>query len=336
MLDDLTLVHQLNNVNPPADNKLFKPEDTYRMTSGGFFELPPNATLGQNPPGGVVVHYYLKDKPGGEITLEFLDASGKSIRKFKSKPSSTGDAAAGNQAGGESGDNEPCIPSEAGANRFVWNMRYPDASRFPGLILWAANTQGPRIVPGKYQAQLTVGGRTLTETFEVKADPRITTTPADFARQLDLLLKIRDKVSETHDAINNIREARKQIAQVTDRVKDRADAKNIAEAAKTLNAKLTAVEEELYQTKLKSGQDPLNYPIKLNNKLAAVGGVVSSADTAPTTQSYAVYEELTARIDAQLKQLDEIMRVDMQAFNRLVRERDIPAVVVKTAGANPR
>ncbi|HEV2761429.1 MAG TPA: hypothetical protein VGV38_00445, partial [Pyrinomonadaceae bacterium] len=226
---------------------------------------------------------------------------------------------------------EPRVPAEAGLNRFVWDMRHADASSFPGLILWAANVRGPRVVPGAYQVRLTAGGQTLTERFEVRADPRLSTTPADFARQLELLLRIRDKLTETHDSVRQIREARRQIEQVSERVKDRADAKPLVEAAGALNKKLTAVEEELYQTKLRSGQDPLNFPIKLNNKLAALGGVVASADSAPTAQSYALYDELAARIDAQLQTLRQILRTDLQAFNRLVREQNVPAVVVKGA-----
>ena len=208
-------------------------------------------------------------------------------------------------------------------------MRHADASSFPGLILWAANVRGPRVAPGAYQVRLTAGGQTQTERFEVKPDPRLSTSPADFARQLELLLRIRDKLTETHDAIKQIREARRQIEQVSERVKDRADAKSLVEAADALGKKLTAVEEELYQTKLRSGQDPLNYPIKLNNKLAALGGVVASADAAPTAQSFALFEELNGRIDAQLQTLRQILRTDLQAFNRLVREQNVPAVVVK-------
>jgi len=141
-----------------------------------------------------------------------------------------------------------------------------------------------------------------------------------------LLLKIRDKFSETSEAILQIRDTRKQIDDITNRMKDQPA---IADAAKSLKVKLTAVEEELYQTKNQSSQDPLNYPIRLNNKLAALGGVVGSADAAPTDQSYVVYEELAGKINAQLQKLDETMRTDLPAFNKLVRDQNIPAVIVK-------
>jgi hypothetical protein len=239
-------------------------------------------------------------------------------------------------AGGGAGAQR--VTTDVGLNRFVWDMRHADAVRFPNMILWAGSVAGPRIVPGRYQVRLTADGKTYTETFEVRKDPRLSTTDADFARQLDLQLKIRDKLSETHNAIISIREARTQVNDLLKRVQGQPNFKTISDAAKALNGKLTAVEEELYQTKNQSSQDPLNFPIRLNNKLAALGGVVSSADSAPTEQSYAVYEELTAKINAQLQRLDAVMKTDLPAFNALVREQNIPAVIVKPAapqGARP-
>ena len=217
-----------------------------------------------------------------------------------------------------------------GLNRFVWDTRHEDAARFPGLILWAGELRGPRAVPGLYQVKLTVGGKTWTQAFELKRDPRLTTiNQADFAKQFDLLIKIRDKLTETHNAITQIREVRKQVDELVKRVKDQPGSKAITDAAKSLNAKLTGIEEELYQTKNQSSQDPLNYPIRLNNKLAAIAGVVASADTVPTEQSYTVYEEQVSKINAQLQRFEQAMRTDLPAFNQLVREQNIPAVIVK-------
>jgi hypothetical protein len=224
-------------------------------------------------------------------------------------------------------EREKRVPAEAGLNRFAWDLRYTDAARFPGMILWAGETRGPLAVPGTYQVRLTVGGKTMTESFEVRKDPRITTTPTDFAKQFDLLMKIRDKLSETHNAITRIREVRRQLDEMVKRLKDQPGGGPVIEAAKSLVARLTAVEEELYQTKNRSSQDPLNFPIRLNNKLAALGGVVSSADAAPTAQSYVVYEEQVGLINTQLRKLEQLMSTDLAAFNRLAREQNIPAVI---------
>ena len=321
VLDDMTLLHQMADA-AKADAFLFKPEDAYKMPGGGG-QLPPGATVGQNPPAGAVIHYYLKSKPTTDLTIEILDSAGKSIKKFTAK-APTPQAGGGQEEAG--GRGQPRPPTEAGINRFVWDFRYADATRFPGMILWAGETRGPRAVPGTYQVKLTVGGNTMTQSFEVKKDPRVETTQEDFAKQFDLLMKIRDKLTETHEAILKIRDLRKQIDDVTSRMKDQ---QAIMDAAKSLKANLTAIEETLYQTKNQSSQDPLNFPIRLNNKLAALAGVVAAADAAPTDQSFVIYDELVAKINEQLQKLDQVIKTELPAFNKLVRDQNIPAVIVK-------
>jgi len=344
VFDDLPVLHQLmdaGGVKAAADTRLFKPEDAYRMQGGGGFQLPATATAGRNPPNGVVVYYSLKGKPSGDLVIDFTDASGKSIRKFTAAaPRPAASPAPGatqtppteqpsEEGGFGGGAPPPRVTTDAGLNRFVWDMRYPEAVRFPGLILWAGEMRGPRVAPGSYQVKLTVDGKTLTENFEVKADPRLSTTPADYAKQLELQLKIRDKLTETHNAIIQIRDVRKQVDDLLKRVKDQPNFKVINDAASGLNKNLTAIEETLYQTKNQSNQDPLNYPIRLNNKLAALAGVVSRADAAPTDQSYAVYDELVSQIDAQLQKFAQVIRTDVPAFNQQVKDQNVPAVVVK-------
>jgi photosystem II stability/assembly factor-like uncharacterized protein len=339
ILDDLSLLHHFKDAggfSAIGETKLFRPEDTYRMPGGGA-PLPPTATIGQNPPAGVVVYYSLKTKPANEVSLEFLDASGKSIRKFNSRVQREGSEGAAGEARPAPAEEEsprgagapPRLPLDVGLNRFVWDFRYSDAVRFPGMILWAGETRGPRVTPGKYQVRLTVDGATMTESFEIKSDPRLSTTAADYAKQLELDLKIRDKVSETHNAIIQIRDLRRQIDDLVKRVKDQPSYKAVNDAGTALNKNLQSVEEALYQTKNQSNQDPLNFPIRLNNKLAALGGVVGEAEHGPTDQSYAVYEELTTQIDSQLQKLSQILKTEVPAFNQIVKEQNIPAVVIK-------
>lgn len=337
IFDDLPALHQLidaGGFKAASDLHLFKPKEAYRMPGGGGFNLPPTATMGKNPPNGVVVYYSLKAKPTTDVVLEFVDSAGKSIRKFTTplpRPSAQAGEAqptpSGDEFGGFGGGAPARVTTDVGLNRFVWDMRYADAVRFPGMILWAGETRGPRIVPGNYQVKLTVDGQTLMQTFEVKSDPRLTTTPSEYARQLDLSLKIRDKLTETHNAIIQIRDVKKQVEDLVKRVGSQS--KPIAEAGTALNKKLTEVEEALYQTRNQSNQDPLNYPIRLNNKLAALGGVVSRGESPPNDQSVAMYNELVAQIDAQLQKFSQIMKTDVPAFNQLVRDANIPAVVVK-------
>ena len=152
-------------------------------------------------------------------------------------------------------------------------------------------------------------------------------TAADYAKQLELSLKLRDKLSETHNAIIQIRDVKKQVDDLVKRVGPQS--KPITDAGTALNKRLTEVEEALYQTKNQSSQDPLNFPIRLNNKLAALLGVVSRSETPPNDQSYVVYDELNAEINAQLQKLSQIIKTDVPAFNQLVRDANIPAIVVK-------
>jgi len=346
IFDDLPMLHQMMDAGgfgAASATKLFKPKEAYRMPGGGGFNLPATATIGKNPASGVVVYYSLKTKPTTDLVLEFLDANGKPVNKFTTRlprPDAQGQAqgeqpqAGGGEEGGFFGGGAPArATTEVGLNRFVWDMRYPDATRFPGMILWAGQTQGPKIVPGNYQVKLTVDGQTMTETFEVKADPRLTATSADYVKQLDLSLKIRDKLTETHNGIIQIRDVKKQIDDLVKRVGPQS--KPIADSGNALIKKLTEVEEALYQTKNQSSQDPLNFPIRLNNKLAALLGVVARSDTPPNDQSFAVYEDLARQIDAQLAKLSQIVKTDVPAFNQLVKDQNIPAVVVKPPAATP-
>ena len=369
ILDDLSVLHQLTDAQRAGggETTLLKPEDAYRMPGGGG-PLPPTVTAGANPAAGVVFYYYLKSKPASDVTLEFIDPAGKSVQKFTAKapprpqPTPAGGTAgqpgASNAPGsaqvqtppeqpqapsgeesseftGRRGGGAPRPTTDAGLNRFVWDMRYADAARFPGLILWAGGTNGPRAVPGTYQVKLTADGQTYTQTFEIKKDPRLQTTPEEFAKQLALLTKIRDKLTETHNAVSQIRDVRRQVDDLLKRVADQPSAKPLVAAGGSLNRKLQTIEEALYQTKNQSSQDPLNYPIRLNNKLAALGGIVASADTQPTEQSYTLYDELAAQIDAQLRQLNQVMTDDLKSFNALARSSDIPFVIVRPAAPAP-
>ena len=356
IFDDLPALHQLMDAGgfkAASDVHLFKPKDAYRMPGGGGFILPATATIGKNPPNGVVVYYSLKARPTSDVVPEFLDSNGKSIRKYTARaprpqptpppgaaqvllPTEQPPEPSGEEAAFFGGGAPVRVTTDVGLNRFVWDLRYPDAVRFPGVILWSGETRGPRVVPGSYQVKLTVDGQTMSETFAIKPDPRLATTAADYSKQLDLALKIRDQLTETHNAIIQIRDVKRQVDDLVKRVG--VQSKPIADAGTALNKKLTEVEEALYQTKNQSSQDPLNFPIRLNNKLAALLGVVSRSETPPNEQSFAVYDELSAQINAQLQKLSQIMKTEVPAFNQLVKDQNIPAIVVKppVASESPR
>lgn len=317
VLDDLAVIEQWKE--QVGELFIYRPEPAYRTVgfSGG------RAGVGQNPPNGAVIHYLLKSKPT-EVKIEILDGAGTLIRAFSSKDEAE-------RKLGENPDTPGRVSAEAGLNRFIWDLRYPEASRFPAMILWSGSTQGPRVVPGKYQVRISADGSSQTEELEVKSDPRVETSAEDYQKQLALRLKIHAKLTETNDAVTQIRDIRKQIDEVSARLKDMPEGKDAVEMAKALKERLTAIEEALYQTKNQSSQDPLNYPIRLNDKLAGLADVVDSADAAPTAQSYKVFEDLSSRIDAQLESLREIVSTSIPEFNKIVRELSPPAIKLKSS-----
>ncbi len=326
ILDDVTPLHQMSDQIAKAKAHLFDPRDVYRF----FGSDRPHPHAGANPPAGAIVYYNLQSEPeeDEEITLELLDAEGNQIKTFSNlKEQDEGPDRMAEFLGLPPKSTK--LPAKKGLNRFVWDLGYPDASRFEGMILWSGHMEGPVAIPGTYQVRLKAAGETQTQSFEVKKDPRLATTQADYEKQLELLLKIRDKLTQTHDSIVRLRGVREQVESVVERSEGLETAETIAEAAETLKEDLTSVEEALYQTKNRSRQDPLNFPIRLNNKLAALAGVVASGDAAPTDQAYAVHKDLTSRIDEQLEKLKGILETDLATFNQLVRDSSVPAVVVQ-------
>ncbi len=324
ILDDLTPLHQITDAVARSEMFLFKPRDAYRMRGRGF----PRPNVGQNPPSGSVIYYYFKEKPKEEVILEFLDAEGNTIRKFKSRKSEEAETERV-PASRFQRDGPQHASAEAGMNRFVWNMRYPDAERVPGAILWGGMLSGPVAVPGVYQVKLVVGEKMMMESWQWKKDPRLLTTQEEYQEQFDFLIKIRNKITEVNQAINRLRDVKKQIDVLSRKIKEHEKGKEVIEAAKILKQKLSSVEDVLIQSKSKSRQDPLNYPIKLDNKIAALSGIVSSADARPTDQSYEVFKELSAKADEQLAKLKDILKKDLPDFNRLVKKADIPAIIIK-------
>lgn len=316
LIDDLTPLHQLSDQLTTAESYLFKPMPSYRMGPAFSWGRMPK-TAGQNHPGGVIVHYYLKDTAKAQVSLEFLQPDGTLIKKFSTKP----DLKA---------KEEKLALKQPGMNKFNWNMRYPDADRFDGMIMWAASMNGPRALPGNYKVRLTVNGKSSETDFEILKDPRSDATAADMKAQFDFVQSVIAKVSETHNAIKKIRTAREQVNRAIDPIKDQKEAmKEVLDKAKSIQDNMKSIEEALYQTKNRSGQDPLNFPIRLNNKLAHLNSLASAGNFSPTEQMVAFKNEITVEIDKHLNALNKIFKEDIPAFNALVKQKNIDAVVLK-------
>ncbi len=264
-------------------------------------------------------------KSESRVKIEILDSTGKVIRTYPSKQEAAGEG--GEESFFSRGHHDE-IPTEAGINRFVWDLHYEGATRIPNSPLWGGSTDGPLALPGEYQVRLSVDGKSQTQEFKIVPDPRLQVTQEDLKKQFDLMQQILGKVTQVHDDIRQIRDIRAQMTVLNKRLKEEKNpnAKELADAGAALDKKMTVVEEALIQTKAKSGQDVLNYPIRLNNLLVALGGIVSSADASPTKQDYEMYDELSKQADEQLAKWNEIVKTDLAAYNRLAQEKAIPLV----------
>jgi len=320
ILDDVTPLQQLADSVARATRFVYTPRTAYRRGLGGGFGGGGGGQVGggRNPPGGAVVFFYLKTAPDSatNVSLDVLDSRDSLVRRFTPKPRAP---------------SPDSLKVRAGMNRFVWNLRYPDASRFQGMIYWAGGTAGPVAMPGTYKVRLTVGDWSQTRVFTVRPDPRLKTTPEEYQRQFDLLMKISGRVSAANDAVRRIREVREQLDGAATRAKGLPGdaAKRIAQQVDSIKGRLAAVEEAIYQVKNRSSQDPLNYPIRLNNKIASLAGVVAGAEAAPTAQAVQVFDELSTALQVQLDRLKTVLDTDIPAFNRLVKESDVPAIILR-------
>ncbi|HET7037977.1 MAG TPA: glycosyl hydrolase, partial [Thermomicrobiaceae bacterium] len=325
-------------------------EVSYRMSgpvNAAFTkeETPTGATreeyldAGQNPPHGVIVTYAFAQAPEGEVTLTFLDAQGQEIRTFSSEQPKKSDAAPASEStpdeqerglieGGEvpadEEKKEPRVAKDAGLNRFVWDMRYPGPTKVPGDKSTESYLEGPKVVPGSYRVRLTSGGQSKEADFQIVEDPRVAASQQDLQAQFDLLMQIRDKLSRTHEAVNTIRNLRGQVGEWQRRVKGHANEQQIADAAKELSGKLAAIEKVLIQAK---AEDPRQLPPGLNEKLAALTSFVDADDARPTQQAREAFDELSRQIDAQLDALKQLTETALPAFDSLIRQAGIPALV---------
>jgi hypothetical protein len=205
------------------------------------------------------------------------------------------------------------VTGKKGMNRFTWDMRYPNAREFPGLIMWAGNTRGPQAPPGRYDVRVSAAGISRTQQFEIRRNAAVpNVTDADLVEQFRLARQINETVSTANDAVVRIRNIKSQIAERMGKTRNAATKR----AGDGLTGRLTDVEGEIYQYRNRSSQDPLNYPIRLNNKLAALQGIVESGDYKPTAQSYEVFTQLSARLDNELARLDALVKGELSAFNR--------------------
>jgi len=313
MIDDLSVIHQLYNADLNK-NILFKPKDTYRMRGGS---RAGSKTSGTNHPNGVITYFNLKDfKDDDNVSLTYFDTKGDTIKTFSTNPDSYR-------------DKKTKLTVEKGGNQFVWNMTYDGAERLPGMILWWASLQGPRAIPGNYKVNLNVNGEEQSKAFTIVADPRAESTQADMEKQFAFIKDVNKTMDDAHKSIKKIRAVNKQLGAFQKQYKDDGSVKELVEKAKTLEEQLSDIEKELYQTKNRSGQDPLNFPIKLTNKLGHLNSLVSMGDFPPTDQDIAVKNELSAQIKTQLDAFNTILNDEVKAFNTAFNAKQLNYLFVE-------
>ena len=309
MIDDLTPLHQLNKSNHNKDFHLFKPIDSYRMGNPSW--RGPSPTQGENHHNGVEVFFNI-DKSftdnNSDISLEFLDENQNTIKKFSLN------------------NEDSPLKLDGEKNSFIWNMRHDNAEGFDGLIMWAAGLTGPKSYPGTYYVKLNVGESSMMESFKILKDERSLSTNEDLREQFEFLIEVRDKVTEIHKTIKQIRSTRDQLHSLSEKLSEKHE--EISNSIENVITKITKIEENLYQTKNRSGQDPLNFPIRLNNKLAHLTSVAGRGNFKPTDQMYGVRDELVKLIDVELQKWNEIKDSELDKINSMILKNNIQLISI--------
>ncbi|MEZ6094662.1 MAG: hypothetical protein R3C03_10565 [Pirellulaceae bacterium] len=280
MIDDLSLLHQLKNETANDAVHVFDTKPVLRI-DGGMGR--PSLTDGANPRTEAAIRFWINDSNKKSAKLTVTDPFGNIAKTFATKPE----------------DGEDRLNLKDGLNSVSWNLRYEGAETFDGLILWGGGTGGPQAAPGTYSVKLEIDDQSYDSSFDLVRDPRSEASDDDLKAQFEYLVEVRDKLTEIHKTIKQIRDAREQLTNFTTRYKDVEAASDLVEKAKAINKEMTAIEEVLYQTKNQSNQDPLNYPIRLNNRLSGVVSVVATGDNRPTDQAVQFKDEIISLINVE-------------------------------------
>lgn len=298
ILDDLTVLHQLESAGN-SEIVLFKPKDSYRTkgTVGNTASL----VAGQNHPNGVSTHFYLKQwSEKDTLSLTYMTQTGDTLASFNSS----------------SKEDDKKLKVKKGGNTHIWDTRADGAEKLDGMILWSASLSGPKAVPGTYQVSLHWNGEEKKQLFTILADPRAEVTVEEMQKQFDFISEVNSTVNRTHQSIKRIRKINLQLDAFTKQYEDTPATANLVTTAKEMKKNLEEIEKALYQTKNRSPQDPLNFPIRLNNKLAHLNNLVARDDFPPTQQDLQVKEELTLKVNEQLSKFEEMIDNEVESFNK--------------------
>lgn len=315
MIDDLTTLHQLSDDISNSAFHLFKPDASYRMQQSGGWSKPNAKLVGENHPDGAIINYYLKNvKETDTVSVEILETDGAVIQRFS------------NQVKKEDKldpDSDKPLEVKAGGNRLIWNLRYPGYKAFKGMVFYSSPNIGPKAVPGGYKVRLNYNGQTSEQVLTILKDPRLSNSNDDYQKQFDFLIKVRNQVSAANTAIREIRKVKKDL----DYLKEKSNLKKgLKDLISDFETKLDVIENNIHMTKNQSRQDPLNYGIRINNRLAFLMTDSQRGDYPPTNQAEQFFVEVTKELDVELKALNQLMQENVSKINDQVSDSEMKMI----------
>ncbi len=326
VLDDLSPVRQHTDELKSQPVHLFTPALATRSQYSHSRRV--SHTAGENPPAGAVIYYQIKDKPK-EASIEILDENGQRVRFISTKQTENLDE----QPDPEDEKPKQRLEPKPGLNRFVWDMQYDEVPRMKDYYLYEYQdgTQGPVVLPGKYQVKFTVDGQTQTAPLTVRMDPRVTTAPADRMAQFDLLMSIREELTKLYSTYAQISDVRAQLKGMRTRLPQNIAYKTVFSASSDLDNKLAAIQDEMIEGRNRSNEDSLSNGVKLDGQLSGLAMYVTSgADSAPTESAVARYEYLRGQLESAVTKWKNVVQTDLPGFQKLTRDQNIEAIIVPT------
>jgi photosystem II stability/assembly factor-like uncharacterized protein len=328
ILDDIAPLRQWSDQVAASTLHLFTPDTAYRTEAAGGYTVSPGDAVGQNPPSGAVLDWYVAAAPRDSVTLQIVDGSGAVVRSYTRKVG----------AGASTAEGRSHLPAHAGLNRFVWDLRYQNAPplRVPGgAVFEAGGPAAPRVVPGDYTARLTVDGSPASTPVHVALDPRVHTSAQDLQAQLDLMLKLRQAMTDDHLAFNRLAGVREQLGVLERQLGGDPAMGDVLEAVRKLDEHADSTATALFQFRARVPKELfMNHPATLNVKLASLQRSVDGSDAAPTTQHREVFQMLRGRLDGVLSEWEQIRTKEIPALNELLTSHHIGPVFVPTAGGS--
>ncbi|HEX5625245.1 MAG TPA: glycosyl hydrolase, partial [Saprospiraceae bacterium] len=310
MMDDLGPLRQLADVPPNKKNFSFKPKPAYRMDGGAH----PTSTAGVNHPNGVILHMFLDTLLSTDtVQLFCIDRNGDTLTTYSTHPA----------------EGQLAISLKSGSNKLVLQPKMASAKSFDGMVLWWSSLSGPKALPGIYRFIINSPSYQDSGRFEILPDPLYPVSHEEIQKQHQFIRRIRDRVDEAHRSIIQIRDIRNQLNEFVSRTDKTAETDTLFRLKHRIDSMLQHIENELYQTKSKSGQDPINYPIKLTNKLAHLIALYEGGSFPPTDQAEALRNELDEQVLKQLNAFRALQEDELKTFNSLARKLQVDFIRVK-------